>query len=447
MIFPVVLRIAETVVFVYCGSRLAIGPCEPRWNHRAAQIVFYILLLGAMFFGICNIPYAKFSSMEDYLIALYLFIVLKVFYKISLWKLCLQNFIYWNTLMLTQDVIVLIVCLDRQYAVHNYLSQWGIPWHWLHMLTIMLTMAMVILLTRLRKGKSLIECRNRTSYILASVLIMLEPFIEKAIFSTNAYRLVVVTEAVVTVVLYMALYFCAFFAFIIVQLNTNIRQREAATKQNLELLKQQYEAITQLYAIKRRQIHDNIYHDVLLLGYLEKKQYDQMADILNQSIEGARERSGHRYTGITAIDFILDYKMENAKAYGIDFLLDVDIYFCPFQDYEICIILGNLLDNAIEATRNLEAVQRKIHVTMMTTNKMFILEMQNPYQGKRKLYDGKYETTKADRNAHGLGLESVKVIVDTYDGEFSITDKDTTFTVSINIFRKKQIGENDGKQK
>lgn len=445
MIFSIVLRIVETVVFVYCGSRLAVGPCEPRWDHITAKIIYYILLSGAVFLGICNLPYAKFSSTELYLIAVYLFIVLKVFYKISIWKLCLQNFIYWITLILTQTVVVFIVCLNRKYAVNDYLSQWELPWHWLHMLTIMLTMAIVILLTRLRKGKSLIECRNQTSYILATILIMLEPFIETVIFPENAYKLVAITGAVVTVVLYMALYFCVLFAFIIVQSNTNIRQREAATKQNLELLKQQYEAITQLYTIKRRQIHDNIYHDVLLLGYLEKKLYDQMADLLNQSIERARERSGHRYTGITAIDFILDYKMENAKAYDIDLLLDVDIYFCPFQDYEICIILGNLLDNAIEATQNLEVVQRKIYVTMMTTNKMFIMEIKNPYQGKRKLYDGKYETTKADRDAHGLGLESVKAIVDSYDGEFSITDKNTMFTVSISIFRKNKLGENDGK--
>ena len=90
-------------------------------------------------------------------------------------------------------------------------------------------------------------------------------------------------------------------------------------------------------------------------------------------------------------------------------MLDIQVLFCPLKQDEMCILLGNLLDNAIEAVREVERKKRKIKVRMMTPNNMFLLEIQNPYEEVRKKTEQQYLTTKTDHTLHGLGLGSVQI--------------------------------------
>ena len=102
----------------------------------------------------------------------------------------------------------------------------------------------------------------------------------------------------------------------------------------------------------------------------------------------------------------------------------------------MCILLGNLLDNAIEAVRGLDREKREIRVRMMTPNNMFLLEIQNPYEGVRRKVQERYLTTKSDHNLHGLGLDSVKRIVEKNGGFLEISDENQIFQVNVTLMGK-----------
>lgn len=102
----------------------------------------------------------------------------------------------------------------------------------------------------------------------------------------------------------------------------------------------------------------------------------------------------------------------------------------------MCILLGNLLDNAIEAVRGLDREKREIRVRMMTPNNMFLLEIQNSYEGVRKKVQERYLTTKSDHNLHGLGLDSVKRIVEKNGGFLEISDENQIFQVNVTLMGK-----------
>ena len=101
----------------------------------------------------------------------------------------------------------------------------------------------------------------------------------------------------------------------------------------------------------------------------------------------------------------------------------------------MCIVLGNLLDNAIEATAPLPLPQRQMQGFMRTPNKTCLLQVKNPYEGKRKKVEGYYLTTKPDKELHGLGLDSVDRIVKKYNGSIKINDNGREFIVDVTIFK------------
>ena len=117
----------------------------------------------------------------------------------------------------------------------------------------------------------------------------------------------------------------------------------------------------------------------------------------------------------------------------IDFELEVDLYEIPLKDAELGIILGNLLDNAIEATRKCEPDRRKIFLRVCNPNEMFLLCLRNSSAEMPVIVDNRFITTKEDRYAHGLGVESVKRIVERYNGNISFQYDDEHFEVDILI--------------
>ncbi len=135
------------------------------------------------------------------------------------------------------------------------------------------------------------------------------------------------------------------------------------------------------------------------------------------------------------MDYMLEYKSKMLQESHIRFQCDADAMFCPFSDEQICIILGNLLDNAAEAAQEVESSSRWIHLTIRTENKMFYMEMQNPYMGQRKIINGTCETTKTDRKNHGIGLKSVRELVEENGGAIDISAEKGIFSVRISVIK------------
>ena len=203
---------------------------------------------------------------------------------------------------------------------------------------------------------------------------------------------------------------------------------------NMKLLSEQYVFMQQSYEDKRCQIHDILQRDIMVLGMLENRQYEKAITHLKGRIHNA-ERGENKYTGLTIIDVMLNHKISAAEHDHIRFNIVADIYTYPLNDNDLCVLMGNLLDNAIEAVKNLPKEQREIEIIMKSPNNIFILEISNPYTGILKKKNNHYLTTKTEnRQMHGIGLFSVEKIVFNYKGEIEIRDDAKRFKVIITIF-------------
>ena len=136
-------------------------------------------------------------------------------------------------------------------------------------------------------------------------------------------------------------------------------------------------------------------------------------------------------TGNPMTDAILNSKISLARAKGIAVSADAHIPLrLSLSELDLCCILGNLFDNAIEASMLLPPEQRSIRVYMDMKNTQLYISMTNFTAGKKLPKVGKlFRSTKGA--GHGLGLVRMDAIVERLGGYISRNSEDGAFTTEI----------------
>jgi len=102
------------------------------------------------------------------------------------------------------------------------------------------------------------------------------------------------------------------------------------------------------------------------------------------------------------------------------------------DDNDLCVLLGNALDNAIEAVEPLTESEREIHLDIDYRIGILNIKIRNRYQGELKWIEyGKRLKSKKQEGTHGLGLQSISKIVLKYHGGMNISQADGFFALAI----------------
>ena len=133
------------------------------------------------------------------------------------------------------------------------------------------------------------------------------------------------------------------------------------------------------------------------------------------------------------VDALINAKFSLAQQFAIDFNIDIHIPIeLPFSNADLSILLGNILDNAIEASSRLPESRRKIKIYICYDKNVLIITIINNYLGHLiRDSNGKLVSTKKDYQNHGIGLKSVEKIADKYHGSVVIETENDLFTIKI----------------
>ena len=180
--------------------------------------------------------------------------------------------------------------------------------------------------------------------------------------------------------------------------------------------------------------HDLKNHFIVLKGMLDSGEEDRAKTYLEEFIQNELGNKGEIQTGNTAIDSILNYKMLEAKQYSVTLHLDIQI---PEQlsvsSQAMSIILGNAIDNAIEAAEKTK--EKCAGLVLHYTKGRLLIQISNPYIGELKTgIDGEYLTGKAEKEKHGYGLKNIRDAVEQSGGVMHIEAKEQHFTVTILLY-------------
>ena len=135
-----------------------------------------------------------------------------------------------------------------------------------------------------------------------------------------------------------------------------------------------------------------------------------------------REISQTVWTGDKAIDYLISSKMALAEQEQIKTKVNIEYpHNTNIRSVDLTTILGNLLDNALDAAKAAPNKVRFLNLTIRRINAMLIIKVENGYGNAPKQKNGNLMTSKADKASHGWGLKSVQTAADRYDGTI-ITD-------------------------
>ena len=101
--------------------------------------------------------------------------------------------------------------------------------------------------------------------------------------------------------------------------------------------------------------------------------------------------------------------------------------------FDLTIILGNLLDNAIYAASRVET-DPYVDVKVKYDKGRLLLQVYNPFEGEIIEEEGKLLTTKEDKERHGIGLINIEKVLKKYDGTMDIDYEDNVFSVTILMY-------------
>lgn len=166
----------------------------------------------------------------------------------------------------------------------------------------------------------------------------------------------------------------------------------------------------------RSSIHDYKHKIIAIKHWLDEDNIKQVKQFIEKENESLTQKVFYIKTGNDVVDAIINTKQRLAEEKGIIFSVSITMPSpCRISDIDIVCILGNLIDNAIEAC----AAQNKKYIDIVAKkikNKLMI-KVINSYQND---LPAEMITTKKEKTFHGIGLKNVKNIVDKYGGTFEI---------------------------
>lgn len=219
------------------------------------------------------------------------------------------------------------------------------------------------------------------------------------------------------------------------------RQREmeleiAQLKQDqAEILERDYQALSRTYESNAKLYHDLHNHIEAIYQCLNQGDIQEAVRYCEDLRTPVREISQTVWTGDKALDYLISSKMSLAEQEHIKTKVNIEYpHNTNIRSVDLTTILGNLLDNALEAVETAPDELRFLNLTIRRINAMLIIKVENGYGNAPAENGGKLTTSKADKASHGWGLKSVQTAADRYDGTITTDYKNGVFQSVVTLF-------------
>lgn len=195
----------------------------------------------------------------------------------------------------------------------------------------------------------------------------------------------------------------------------------------LEVVRESQERVTALQ-------HDMKHHMIELSSMVSEHDNPAAVKYLGDMVNFMLNPKEHVSTGNKEIDGILNYLLQKAD----ETLAQIDVKVnVPenghWTDFTICVILGNLVDNAVREAE--KSNEKYLSIDIRSRRGILLIFIENSYSGEIEEKGQKFRTTQTNPAIHGIGLENVKKIVRENGGEIKIDYADNRFRVEVLLYQ------------
>lgn len=276
-------------------------------------------------------------------------------------------------------------------------------------------------------AKRKIDFDNRTCVLFtvssAVYFVGLSYLVSAAVTSTvEEVRLAVVVGH-----LFMTLFFVCWLAFVIYSGKYRREQLEnAIISTRIEALEEDNTQLGVTYSSLAKTTHDFKNHIRTMSALANDKNYSELEQYLNELNGDMAKVQSISYTGVAHVDAVINSKAQLARENKIEFVASVSYPSdAEIRHMDICAVLVNLLDNAIEACGRVSG-EKTVKLSILKANEMFVIKVENT-----SLPVGDLVTVKDDTLRHGYGIKIVKSITEKYSGTFNTEYSDGIFTSCV----------------
>ena len=211
------------------------------------------------------------------------------------------------------------------------------------------------------------------------------------------------------------------------------RQLSVEMEQYNEQLKS-YDRQIHNYQMNKEFFHDLKNQYVIIGNYLQNHEYDKARIYMDELSLGLVADECMCKTGIRDIDILLSYKIKEAEAKKIHVYFNVDVINVQLTNQELVALLGNALDNAIEACEQVSDSNKYIRINIYKQQEMSVIKIANSC---KQMSDKEFKNLishKPNPQTHGLGIRSMQRIVEKYEGKIKFEYSEKMFSVVILFF-------------
>jgi two-component system sensor histidine kinase AgrC len=178
--------------------------------------------------------------------------------------------------------------------------------------------------------------------------------------------------------------------------------------------------------------HDFNHHLGVIYGLLESGEADKAGEYASRLVKTAGEVQNLVNVSYPMVRAMLNYKLSAAKEKDIQLKLHVGIpEGLALPEFDLTVILGNLLDNAVEACMTVEENNRYIGLNMFYKPNYLIIQTENPVSESPEPQHGRRRTTKLDAENHGYGLRNMEYLAQKHDGFMKTTHESGVFIADV----------------
>lgn len=199
-----------------------------------------------------------------------------------------------------------------------------------------------------------------------------------------------------------------------------------------EILSHQYEEVKEIYLNMRGWRHDYHNHLQVMKAQISAGQLEEMKKYLSDLEQTLDRVDTYVRSGNLMADAILNSKLSMAEQRKIRVncraILPEKL---SLEDVDLCVLLGNLLDNALEACEKIPEDMRFLRIYMVLNRSQLYVSIQNSAREELDFNEKNYISTK--RGNHGLGMKRVKALVEKYEGYLTLANEPGIFAAEVTI--------------
>ncbi|MBQ3544646.1 MAG: GHKL domain-containing protein [Lachnospiraceae bacterium] len=356
-------------------------------------------------------------------------LAISMLYKLSMFKRIIFSIVFMLFFMLSEMVVGLILTMFLQIPIENLSKE--ILYYIQGALVSKLLMFAIIKFVGFFSVKS--ESKVLKYVYIPFAALPISTFLVVYIITEYTYKSEdekLLTMSVVASIFLIVANVLVFYLFEYQLKITEIQKEEQMLKHQLEIKAQYYKELSRRQQITNKTMHD-LKNQLFALHEIYKNNPKEGMEKIEVICADILSAYTLKFTGIESIDALITSKLLIMKENNIKFFNNIYIS----KDYNVdimdmCILLGNLLDNAIEANNEVNEENRFVNLLILQQRDYVSINISNPTGKKFNLNKG-MTSTKKHKELHGFGLKSVNEIVGKYDGNCILKQEDGNFEVLI----------------